>query len=200
MSKINLSTVLWYEARSDGRPIGPTVSLEGVESRFPSVRFPEKGITFLYGHRNPGEAYLLNQAAAHGLHASIAQIPVEIDNWIKNKVGNDPDDPERGVQHTGFLSMVRTKKEITEEILRYWGKELHARVEDFPRAGTAHPYLFDRVIEADLFKHLVMIAYPVKTQEAGEFQVATVFNLSKIEGITLGKLFDDVEIVSNRSL
>lgn len=86
MSKINLTTVLWYEVDKGGRPVDPTLSLLGVEGRFPSVNFPVNGRTFLYGHRNAGEAFLLKEAHKYGLSASIVHIRVDIGNWLSQKL------------------------------------------------------------------------------------------------------------------
>lgn len=198
MSKINLTTVLWYQAGHDGRPIGPTVTLEGVESRFPSIKFPNKGITFFYGHRNPGEAYLLKEASQSGFSASIAQIPVDIGLWLRDKVGFAPDDPQRGIEHTGFFSVARAKKEILDVLEVVWRHKQPKFIEDFPKGATRFADVFDDLVEMEKFQHLKVIAYTVRSEEAGEFQVATVFDLSAIEGVTCGHLFNDVQIVSKK--
>ena len=195
MSKINLTTVVWFQAGKDGRPIGPTVTLEGVESRFPSVQFPKNGITFLYGHRNPGEAYLLKKASEENCSACIVQIPVEIGLWLRDKVGFETDDPNKGIENTGFFALVRAKKEVMDAVRSVWKK--NAR--EFPKHGTKYAYLFDQVMQLDKFKHLKVISYTVNTLEAGEFQVATVFDLSAIEGITPVHILKDVQIVAKRN-
>lgn len=194
MSKINLTTVLWYQPGKDRRPIMPTLALEGVESRFPSVKFPTNGITFLYGHRNPGEAYLLKEAPKHDLMPAIVQVPVDIGNWLRNKAGFAPDDPERGIEHTGFLAMSRAKKEVTDAVDSVWVRNLPPGHEDFKRNGTRFANFMDEVILMDKFKHLNVIAYTINTKEAGEFQVATLFNLSAIESVTHGQLLSGVDI------
>lgn len=194
MSKINLTTVLWYQAGKDRRPIMPTLALEGVESRFPSVKFPTSGITFLYGHRNPGEAYLLKEAPKHDLMPAIVQVPVDIGNWLRNKAGFAPDDPERGIEHTGFLAMARAKKEVTDAVDSVWVRNLPQGHDDFNRSGTRFANFMDEVIQMDKFKHLNVIAYTINTKEAGEFQVATLFNLSAIESVTHGQLLSGIDI------
>jgi len=199
MSKINLTTVVWFQAGKDGRPIGPTVTLEGVESRFPSVQFPKKGITFLYGHRNPGEAYLLKKAAEEGFAACIVQIPVDIGLWLRDKVGFASDDPNKGIENTGFFALVRAKKEVMDAVVSVWNKTIPQGTESFPKGGTRHAYLFDQVIEMDKFKHLKVISYTVSTKEAGEFQVATVFDLSAIEGIAPVHILKGIQIVAKKN-
>lgn len=194
MSKINLTTVLWYQAGKDRRPIMPSLALEGVESRFPSVKFPTSGITFLYGHRNPGEAYLLKEASKHDLTPAVVQVPVEIGHWLRNKAGFAPDDPDRGVEHTKFLALSRAKKEITDAIDSVWLKHLPPDHEDFRSKGTRFANYMDEVVLMDKFKHLIVIAYTIDTLEAGEFQVATLFDLRAIEGVTCGELLSDVNI------
>jgi hypothetical protein len=199
MSKINLTTVVWFQAGKDGRPIGPTVTLEGVESRFPSVQFPKNGITFLYGHRNPGEAYLLKKASEEGFAACIVQIPVDIGLWLRDKVGFASDDPNKGIENTGFFALVRAKKEVMDAVMSVWTKNKLPRIESFPKGGTRYAYLFDQVMQMEKFKHLKVISYTVNTLEAGEFQVATVFDLSAIEGITPVHVLKDVQIVAKRN-
>ena len=194
MSKINLTTVLWYQAGKDRRPILPTLALEGVESRFPSVKFPSSGITFLYGHRNPGEAYLLREAPKHDLTPAIVQVSVDIGNWLKNKAGFAPDDPERGIEHTGFLAMSRAKKEVTDAVESVWERNLPLEHEDFKRTGTRFANFMDDVILMEKFKHLSVIAYTINTKEAGVIQVATLFKLSAIDGVTCGQLLSGIDI------
>ena len=194
MSKINLTTVLWYQAGKDRRPILPTLALEGVESRFPSVKFPSSGITFLYGHRNPGEAYLLREAPKHDLTPAIVQVSVDIGNWLKNKAGFAPDDPERGIEHTGFLAMSRAKKEVTDAVESVWERNLPLEHEDFKRTGTRFANFMDDVILMEKFKHLSVIAYSINTKEAGVIQVATLFKLSAIDGVTCGQLLSGIDI------
>jgi hypothetical protein len=194
MSKINLTTVLWYQAGKDRRPIMPTLALEGVESRFPSVKFPTSGITFLYGHRNPGEAYLLREAPKHDLTPAVVQVSVDIGNWLRNKAGFAPDDPERGIEHTGFLALNRAKKEVTDAVESVWARHLPPDSEDHNRNGTRFAHFMDEVILMEKFKHLSVIAYTVSTKEAGEIQVATLFNLRAIDGITCGQLLADIDI------
>jgi len=194
MSKINLTTVLWYQAGKDRRPILPTLALEGVESRFPSVKFPSSGITFLYGHRNPGEAYLLKEAPKHDLTPAIVQVSVDIGNWLKNKAGFAPDDPERGIEHTGFLAMSRAKKEVTDAVESVWERNLPLEHEDFKRTGTRFANFMDDVILMEKFKHLSVIAYSINTKEAGVIQVATLFKLSAIDGVTCGQLLSGIDI------
>ena len=199
MSKIKLTTVLWYPVRGDGRPIGPSISLDGVESRFPSVKFPQNGITFLYGHRNPAEAYLLKEGQVKGNGSSIAYIPVEIGTWMKNKLGFAPEDPLRGVEHTGFLSLSRAKADILDRIFNIWRRNANGAVYD-PNDPVKDPSLFDFVIQDERFSHLKVIAYTVRSEEIGDFQVATVFDLSAINGVTVGHLLQEFDIVSNRSI
>jgi hypothetical protein len=194
MSKIILTTVLWYQAGKDRRPIMPSLALEGVESRFPSVKFPSSGLTFLYGHRNPGEAYLLREASKHDLTPAVVQIPVEIGHWLKNKAAFAPDDPERGIEHTKFLAMQRAKKEVTDAVDSIWLKNLPLDHEDHQRKGTRFANFMDDVIRMEKFKHLIVIAYTVDSLEAGEFQVATLFDLSAIDGYSCGQLLEDTEI------
>lgn len=193
MSKINLTTVLWYQAGKDRRPIMPTLALEGVESRFPSVKFPASGITFLYGHRNPGEAYLLKEASKYDLTPAVVQVPVEIGHWLRNKAGFAPDDPERGVEHTQFLALSRAKKEVTDAVNSVWIKNLPPEHEDFRLKGTRFANFMDEVILMEKFKHLVVIAYTIDTLEIGEIQVATLFDHRAITGVTCGELLSDVE-------
>lgn len=200
MSKINLTTVLWYQAAKDRRPIMPSLPLEGIESRFPSVKFPTSGITFLYGHRNPGEAYLLKEAPKHDLTPTIVQVSVEIGNWLRNKAGFAPDDPERGIEHTRFLALARAKKEVTDAVDSVWKRHalwlsnMTKGHEEFKGNGTRFANLMDEVILMDEFKHLNVIAYTINTKEAGDFQVATLFNLSAIESVTHGQLLNGIDI------
>ncbi|NWD56911.1 hypothetical protein HX878_19460 [Pseudomonas veronii] len=198
MSKINLTTVVWFQAGKDGRPIGPTVTLEGVESRFPSVKFPEKGITFLYGHRNPGEAYLLRKAAEEGYAASIATVHIDIGLWLRDKIGFDANDPGKGIENTGFFALVRAKKEVMDAVVSVWTRNIPEGTESFPKGGTRFANLFDQVIEMDSFKHLKVIAYTISTKEAGDFQVATLFDLSAMKTATYGSLLSDVQVIARK--
>jgi hypothetical protein len=198
MSKLSLTTVLWYEGGEDNRPTVPSLALEGIESRFPSVRFPETGITFLYGHRNPGEAYLLRESASQGMTSALVAVPVEIGLWISSKLGFDPEDATRGVEHTGFMAMSRVKKDILEVVEGYWNRFIELGSPDSPFGGTRHANLMDGIVKLDKFKHLTAIAYTVNSEECGPFQVATVFKHEAIEAVSVGRLLEDVTIVGTK--
>lgn len=200
MSKINLTTVMWYEVGKGGKPLDPTLSLTGVESRFPSVSFPVTGTTFLYGHRNAGEAYLLKEAHKHGYSASIVHIRVDIGNWLSHKVGFAPDDLERGIENTSFFALVRAKKEVLDAVVDVWAKTVPQGIEDFPKRGTRFANIFDDLVKVEKFKHLKVISYTVSTVEAGEFQVATVFDMSAIDGLTKPHILQDTEILGYETL
>lgn len=195
MSKVNLPSVLFYRGDADHRPVAESLALTGIESHFPSVRFPAKGLTFLYGHRNPAIPYLLEQGGVDGQVASTIEVMVEIGTWMRQKVDLS-DDPTFGLANTRFLSIKRAKKDLLKVVSEVWGRyTLRSADLGWPRESTKNPWILDHLIEHEAFKHLAVIAYEVDTQEAGCFQAATVFDLDSIVMIDGGHRLEDTEIV-----
>lgn len=197
MSKVNLSTVLFYRGDDDHKPTEAELVLAGVDNLFREVRFPEKGMTFLYGHNSPAIPHFLRYAGEIGLDSAVVDVHVEIGKWLRHKVDLS-DSPECGLQHTRFLNVARAKRDVITKledvIVRQLGPA-RAAADDWPRSATSHPYLLDAVIELPEFQHLAVIAYSVKTAAAGDIQVATVFDDSAITSVNGGHRLIDVEIV-----
>lgn len=197
MSKITASTVLFYIGDENRRPLEKELLITGADKLFRGINFPSNGITFLYGHKNPAVAFFLRQAAQLNLEAAIVDVHIEIGLWGRQKI-DFSDDPVRGLCHFNFLNLARAKKEVTSVIESLWVKELGAEVaskEDWPKGGTRHPYLFEKLIKLPEFKHLTAIAYMIKTAEVGDVQVVTVFDDETIVGYRAEHLLDSVELV-----
>lgn len=197
MSQVNLTTVLFYQGDTEHMPLDSELTLAGIDRYFPPLTFPSKGITCLYGHRNPALAYLHEYAAISKMDSAAVEINVEIGAWLRQKV-DFSDDPDSGLRLTRFLSLARAKKEIVDYFDKNWMKltgKAGLPVEDFPRSPTKHPHLLDRIIELEPFKHLAVIAYTVEAPQVGPFQVATIFDLDAITLCDGGALLQDVEFV-----
>ncbi len=197
MSKVNLNSVIFFRSDADRRPEDAEIRLEGIERFFKGITFPAKGRTFLYGHRNTALPYLLKLPVENGLSTATLDIHVEIGKWLRQKVDLS-DDPEFGLKFTNFLSVARAKKPIMDLLESHWAYNLgesYQEREEWPRGATRHPELLDSLIERPEFKHLSVIAYTVKTAEADEFQVATVFNTDAIESVEGGWRFQEVQFV-----
>lgn len=189
MSRVNLNTVLLYKGDEQLRPVSSTLALEGIDKLFPSLTFPSKGRTFLYGHRNPALPYLLKAHAGARLHRAVVDVEVEIGVWLRQKV-DISDDPESGIKHTRFMSVPRAKVGLLERLDENW-KEALAQAglpkDDTLRGATRYPHLLDEVIELPEFKHLAVISYHVYSEELqGQFQAATVFDLDAIMAVEGG--------------
>ncbi|CAM5370599.1 hypothetical protein SSTU70S_02816 [Stutzerimonas stutzeri] len=196
MSKVNLNTVLLYRGDFQLKPLEKELPLEGVEKLFRGIQFPSRGVTFLYGHRNPAIPFFLEQAATLGLQAAVVDIHVEIGKWIRQKVDLSDDD-ERGLQFTQFLSLVRAKNEVTDLLDAVWLQELgpERAGDDSPKKGTKYPYLFDKVIDQEPFAHLKVIGYNIETVEVGVVQVATLFDLDAVVGCDGGTRLAEVDLI-----
>ncbi|MDU4254451.1 hypothetical protein [Pseudomonas sp.] len=197
MSKVNLSTVLFYRGDDDHKPTEAELVLAGVGTFFREIRFPEKGMTFLYGHNNPAIPHFLRYAGDIGLDAAVVDVHVEIGNWLRHKVDLS-DSPECGLGSTRFLNLTRAKRDVVDLLETVSVKQLgpeRAAQDEFGRGATTHPYLMDSVIELPEFKHLAVVAYSVRTAAAGDIQVATVFDDSAITAVDGGHRLMDVQIV-----
>jgi len=197
MSKVALKTILYYRAKEDGcSPADSNIVVEGVEAYFPDIPFPEKGKTFLYGHRNPALLHLL-QSAPKGKAAEILTVEAEIGEWLRQKADLKPNS-EFNVLNTGFLSLARAKRDIVDlfENLMVDEKGVEfASGDGFPRRGTSYPRILDKVIELPDFKHLAVISYMVADKEIGEFQVATVFDDKSYVEADAGARFEGVSFI-----
>ena len=197
MSQVNLNGVVFYLGDADRKPMVTEMPLTGIEKFFPDTRFPAKGITFIYGHRNPAIPYLLRLASIGKQEAVILDVDVEVGNWLRMKIGLT-DDPDSGLANTRFLSVHRARRDILDVLEKYWFDNLPIEIvrdSSEPGVSTAHPYLFDGVLSLDAFKHLAVIAYSVKTPEIGVFQVATVFDKDAIFQCNGGHILHDVSFV-----
>jgi hypothetical protein len=195
MSKVNLSSVIFYRGDEDHRPVESQLELKGIESYFKSIRFPVKGPTFLYGHRNNAVPYLLQLAGEQGKEAVVVEVHVEIGNWMRQKV-DLTDDAEFGISQTRFLSVKRAKRDLSALISKEWVRHVLPEADpDWPKNSTRNPWILDHVIELPEFKHLAVIAYQVETAEAGSFQCATVFDLDAISMIVGGWRLQDIDVV-----
>lgn len=197
MSQVNLNTVIFYKGDAEHKPVAKELPLAGIDHFFPPLTFPARGMTFLYGHRNPAIPYLLNLAGLGEQDAAIVDVHVEIGNWLRQKV-DFSDSPDSGLQGTEFLSVLRAKKEIVDDLSAAWVGLCKAKglpVEDWPRKPTALPHLLDVVMSGERYNHLSVIAYTVDTPQIGPFQVATVFNLDAITLYDGGSLLQDVDLV-----
>lgn len=188
MSKVNLSTVLFYRGDAEHKPVEDELTLSGVDKLLPELRFPERGITFLYGHNSPALPYSFKEAGRLGVDTAIVDVHVEIGRWLRHKV-DFSDNEDCGLRYTRFLNLSRAKKEILDElekvaVMRLGGER--AGAEKWPRGPTTHPYLLDDVIRLDQFKHLAVIAYTVTTAAVGDLQVATVFDDETIASVDGG--------------
>lgn len=191
MQKVKVETVLFYKRGDDGLPATTEMRVEGIESLFKSVRFPKNGMTFLYGHRNPAIAYLLEYAGFSGLGAAIVDVHVDIGRWPRFKA-HLGDDPERGLRYAGVLSMPRVLKEVIDKINEVAEAEVGTPI--VSKGVVTNPEALDHVMQDDTFKHLVLITYMVETTEAGAFQVATVFKLDNISEATTSVDLKDVTL------
>lgn len=197
MSKVNLSTVLFYRGDEDRKPTEAELVLSSVDNLFREVRFPSKGMTFLYGHNGPAITHFLRYAGEIGLDSAVIDVHVEIGNWLRHKV-DLTDSPECGLRHSRFLNVARGKKDVMAVLEQLFVDKLgpeRAAADEWPRAATNHAYLLDDVIDLPQFKHLAVIAYKVHTAAAGVIQVATVFDDSCITMVDGGHRLVDVPIV-----
>lgn len=191
MQKVKVETVLFYKRGDDGLPTTSEMRVEGIESLFKSVRFPKDGMTFLYGHRNPAIAYLLEYAGFSGLGAAIVDVHVDIGRWPRFKA-HLGDDPDRGLRYAGVLSMPRVLKEVIDKVNEVAEETVGTPI--VSKGIVTNPEALDHVMKDDTFKHLVLVTYMVETTEAGAFQVATVFDIDKIIEATTGVDLKDVEL------
>lgn len=197
MSRVALKTVIYYRAQSDGcTPIDSLIDVEGIEAYFPDIPFPEKGKTFLYGHKNPALLHLL-KCAPEGKSAEILTVEAEIGDWLRQKADLN-DESEFNIKKTGFLSLARSKRDIVDLLEDLMVKEKgaeYAGSDGFPRRGTRYPKILDSVIELPVFNHLSVVSYTVFDVALGDFQVATVFDKSAYVVADAGARFDDVQFV-----
>lgn len=197
MSKVNLSTIIFYRGDAEHRPVEDELALGGVEKLFPELRFPEGGLTFLYGHNSPALPYCFKQAGSLGVDTAIVDVHVEIGKWLRHKVDFSESD-ECGLRHTRFLNLSRAKKEILDSLEAVAVQKLggeRAGVEKWPRGPTSHPYLLDDVIKVSEFAHLAVIAYTITTAAVGDLQVATVFDDLAITSVDGGHRLMNTKIV-----
>lgn len=202
-----MNAVLFYPCDARLRPVKKELALEGVERMFRGITFPNKGLTFLYGHRNPGISYLMQNTRAYTpedatseYRAALIELHVEIGKWMRHQASLD-DDPERGLRYTRFLNVARAKNEVSDILAGLWVRHLggeFAGKEGWPKGPTKHPHLLDYAIDLPEFKHLAAIAYTVDTEEIGPVKVATVFDFGAIESIESGPDMSEVEIVLYR--
>lgn len=197
MSRVALKTVIYYRAGSDGcTPLDSSIAVEGIEAYFPDIPFPEKGKTFLYGHRNPALLHLLKCAPAD-MSAEILTIEAEIGDWLRQKADlNETSD--FNIKKTGFLSLARAKRDIVDVLENLMVKEKGAEytgVDGFPRRGTRYPRILDKVIEIPDFRHLSVVSYTVLDSVVGEFQVATVFDEAAYAAADAGTRFEGVQFI-----
>lgn len=197
MSKVNLTTLLFYRGDSNHCPIDKELPLEGMEKLFRGIQFPSRGMTFLYGHRNPAPPYFMQQAAAIGLDVALVDVHVEIGKWLRHQVDlSDQDD--RGLRFTRFLNVARATKDVTDRLQGVWVKQLggeRAGQEGWPKGATRYPYLLDQVMELPEFAHLAVIAYNIQTAELGSVKVATLFDDTAIEVVDGGSKLAHTDIV-----
>lgn len=197
MSKVNLSTVIFYRGDDEHKPVEDELALGGVEKLFPELRFPERGLNFLYGHNSPALPYCFTHAGSLGVDTAIVDVHVEIGKWLRHKV-DFSESEDCGLVHTRFLNLSRAKKEILDSLESVVVKRLggeRAGMEKWPRGATTHPYLLDDVIKLQQFAHLAVIAYTVTTAAVGDLQVATVFDDSAITSVNGGHRLMGTRIV-----
>ncbi|HCF5748609.1 hypothetical protein DY969_25870 [Pseudomonas aeruginosa] len=196
MSQVNLTTVAVYKGDAEHMPLDTELPLSGIDRYFPPLTFPSKGITCLYGHRNPALVYLHQYAALAKQDSAAVDVTVEIETWLRQKV-DFSDAADSGLKVTRFLSVARAKKEITDYIDKHWlelTKKYGLPAEDFPRTPTRYPHLLDEIITLEPFKHLAVIAYTVETPQVGQFQVATIFDLDAITLCDGGAFLQNVDL------
>lgn len=197
MSRVALKTVLYYRAKDDGcSPLDANIVVEGVETYFPDIPFPEKGKTFLYGHRNPALLHLLRHAPP-GKSAEILTVEAEIGEWLRQKADMN-ENSDYNIKKTGFLSLARAKRDIVDLFERLMVREKGAEFageDGFPRRGTRYPRILDSVIDLPEFSHLSVISYTVLDPAVGEFQVATVFDEQSYADADAGVRFDEVSFI-----
>ncbi|MDH0960925.1 hypothetical protein EGJ86_22160 [Pseudomonas sp. o96-267] len=196
MSKVNLSTVLFYRGDAEHRPIEDELLLTGVEKLFPELRFPDGTMTFLYGYNSPALPYSFEHAGALGIDIAIVDVQVEIGKWLRHKADLS-DSEECGLKQTRFLNLSRAKKEILDQLESIAVKRLgveRASAEAWPRGPTVYPYMLGSVLEHEEYSHLAVIAYTVMTATVGEVQVATVFDDSAIISVDGGHRLVDTRI------
>jgi len=191
MPQISVSTVQFFKAGPDGLPVDDELQLSSVDKRFPDLRFPAKGRTFLYGHANPGVNYLVNMAAAVELESAPTEISVEIENWVKHKIRLSAE-PGRGIFTTRFLSLSRATKEVIELIQEICDKPNSPMFTDNGR--VKFPERLDLLMDNEFFKHLWVIAYTVETQAIGAVQVATLFNEDAVVEIATSPQLEEIDL------
>lgn len=195
MSKVNLSGVLYYDGDEQRRPVEKQIALEGIDKLFPSVRFPQKGMTFLYGHRNNAVPYLLDLGGHLKKDAVVIEVHVEIGKWLRQKVDLSSGE-ESGLSHTRFLNINRAKRDLVDRISDVWVKHLDPSADpEWPKGATLNPWILDHLIEGAEFRHLAVIAYQVKTAEVGVFQCATIFDFDAVETIDGGWRLMETDMV-----
>ncbi|KKN80575.1 hypothetical protein LCGC14_0327940 [marine sediment metagenome] len=193
MPQISVDTVLFYKGDSDQLPVEKQLNFEGINKRFSGLRLPSNGLTFLYGHKNPGLNHLIGLGPLVGLEAIKVEATVDIQKWIKHKV-TLADDPERGLAYSRFLSFSRATREVISAIDEACQEEPGVSI--FGDSGVVdRPDLLDSLTTNDAFKHLWVIAYTVDTKEVGRMQVATVFNTDAIEDVEGSSVLDVIELI-----
>lgn len=139
---ITLSTQHFYSADSRGKAIDVRQRIQGIQSFFPELRFPQKGQTFFYGNDyvvlrhvmkktaqqkkewEEANAMLRNEQTQSeqnlffprtDLHFSESEVElnVNINHWVRGKI-DLTDHPETGVHNTSFINLdqSRSKSDI----------------------------------------------------------------------------------------
>lgn len=182
-SQSNLTTLMVYPvAKLSGDSSGDKMAITGIEQFFPDLAFPQNGITFLYGARNPAYAYIGSLESAEGMVQMLVDVKVNIGRWIRQKVSLD--DGDSAVANTRMLNLASARGDIIELANRL-GHEVakdSLPVDDkWPRGATGLPWLTSVLHAHPMFSHLSVIVYKVAHEVIGSFQVATVFDLGAIE-------------------
>lgn len=197
MSRVALKTIIYYRVGDDGcSPLDSSIEVKGVEEYFPDIRFPEKGKTFLYGHRNPAMLHLLN-ITPDGMGSEILTVEAEIGEWLRQKADIN-EESAYNIKNTGFLSLARAKRDIVDLFENLMVKEKgadYASADGWPRKGTRYPRVLDSVVEIPEFQHLTVISYSVFDPVVGDFQVATVFDEHAYSAADAGSRFTDVKFI-----
>lgn len=156
--------------------------LTGIESFFPELEFPAKGITFLYGARNAAYAYISSLEFPPDEIPVVVDVKVDIGNWVREKLSLEPG--EGSLSNTRMLNLSSARSDIIDVALQVRRDACKDRVEPgegWPKGATRLPWLAGVLVEQPGFSRLSVIVYQVAHEKAGKFQVATVFDKKAID-------------------
>ena len=172
-------------------PLSNSASFEGIETKgieqfFPSVSFPRNGMTFLTSNisNNVAHQYILNSAPDDVVHVPL-RLKAELNSTVTTQRVDLSDKPNKGLSFAVHLSTLRMCADVMDLVNTIYDYPVDGKLYSgrFPREPLS-PTSGARVIEAFMkipeLKHIKVLTYQLITQEVGEIQVSTVFDLSCI--------------------